>query len=90
MEPTSEEEDIGKAVFAVPRDDEFEGDFLEEDGTVSDEVSKEEGEGTGRLTHKEVMRECAAGSRGRDNEGDSSSSEEEFSPVRSGKVQQNC
>ena len=88
MEPTSEEEDIGKAVFAVPGDDEFEGDFLEEDDTVSDEASKGEGEGAGRLTHKEVMRECVVESRGRDNESDSSSSEEEFPPVCSGKVQQ--
>ena len=39
MEPTSEEEDIGKAVFAVPGDDEFKGDFLEEEDTVSDEDS---------------------------------------------------
>ena len=81
-------------MFAVPGDDGFEGDFLEEDGTVNDETSKGEGDGAKELTHKEVMRECdamrecAAGSRGRDNEGDSSSSEVEFPPVHSGKVQQ--
>ena len=40
MEPTSEGEDIGKAVFAVPGDDESEGDFLEEEDTVSDEGRK--------------------------------------------------